>query len=284
MIKNCLSAICGIVLGSWVIFTGCSKTVYLQAHTPVSYYSTDVTEAPYYGDTILHVVGTAHENYLFTPTKSLGSGHYVSWPEGLAIDSRTGTIDASASEPGARYNVGFVSDRTKDTVYSQVVLAGLSYQNGVYVRGGADSVLAPYYNADLSTMGKGSASFYTGSEDGSINLNTLAAMRPASGTVRQIQVNYRMNDGVSQGVQTTTLTVYYYDSYADVPAALKEQVGVLTTGAGQTMRTMGTTPAPPVTTAPKGPSEVTVDGTKPAATPAPTTPRPPQIVIVNKGH
>lgn len=282
MIKNCLTAICVIVLGSWVIFTGCSKTLYIQPHTPVSYYSTDASEAPYYGDTVLRVAGTTQTNYLFKPVNALSSGHYVAWPEGLTIDARTGIIDASASEPGARYNIGFVSDRTKDTAYSQVVLAGLSYQNGVYVKGGADSVLSPYYNADLSTMGKGSANFYTGSEDGSINLGALAATKPASGTARQVQVRYRMNDGVSQGIQTTTLTVYYYNTYADVPASIRERVGVLGSG-GQTIAAMGSIPAP-IAAAPKGPPVVAVDGGKPAATPAPTTPRPPQIVIVNKGH
>lgn len=259
-----VSALSVLALLGIMVFEGCSKTVNLQTQIPFSYYSTDMEQAPYYGDTILRVMGESRQAYLFAPVRSVGAGHFVSWPEGLSVDPATGVIDASASEPGARYNVGFVSDRTRDTAYSEVVLAGVSYQNSLYVRGSADSVLAPYYNAILFATAP--ADFYTGSVDGSIDLNTLTQEQPANGTVRQVSVRYRMTDKPGQGVQTTTVMVYYYDSYADVPSSLLQAV---------------TTPTAPLPVIEDGGTKPAV---APAPAPAPSSPRPPQIVIVNKGH
>jgi hypothetical protein len=230
-----------------VFFMGCSKTAYLsEPHTSSSFFTTDASVSPFYGDTVLRVTGDAHKDYLFTPMANLGQGHFVSWPAGLVIDPETGVIDASVSEPGARYNVGFVRAATGDTAYSQVVLAGISFTNTVYTKGGSDSLLVPY--AMGGTLADG--------QNGTINLNTLEP-----GT-KEVKVSFRMLGG---GLQTTTVLVSFSDA-APSPAAVAPLV-----------ETMSLTAAPATS------KTIAATNVKPTA-PAPCTPRPPQIVIVNKGH
>jgi hypothetical protein len=77
----------------------------------------------------------------------LGQGKYVAWPQGLVIDPQTGVIDLSKSETGARYNVGFVNAATHDTSYRQLVLAGITYMDGLYYMDSGDTLLRPYFNA-----------------------------------------------------------------------------------------------------------------------------------------
>ncbi len=121
-----------------VIAASCSKS---NSHSDVAAngaiatnatFTTDVTKSPYYGDSILYVRGDEATAYQFKPTNNLGTGTYVAWPAGITIDSKTGIIDASKSEPGSRYNVGFVSASTGDTAYNQVIVDGVTYVDGIY--------------------------------------------------------------------------------------------------------------------------------------------------------
>ncbi|TDW97035.1 hypothetical protein [Dinghuibacter silviterrae] len=237
--KKRVSAILMMVLGSMLLFMGCSKTAYFEPHSPTSFYTTDASVAPFYGDTVLRVTGSTLQDYLFRPAAIKSQGHFVTWPAGLVVDPQTGVINAALSEPGARYNVGFVSAKTGDTAYSQVVLAGISFSNTVYIKNDGDSVLAPY------AMG----GTITGIGNHAINLN---ALQPGT---HEIKVSFRMDGGA---VQTTTVLV----SFSDVPPP-------------PLVETMSITASPA--------SKVTVTNVKPTA-PAPCTPRPPQIVIINKGH
>src|ERR1700722_1935865 len=140
-----------------VIAASCSKS---NSHSDVAAngtiantatFTTDVTKSPYYGDSILYVHGDEAAAYQFKPTNSLGTGTYVAWPAGITIDPKTGIIDASKSEPGSRYNVGFVSASTGDTAYNQVIVDGVTYVDGIYALDSKDSVLSPYYNTSAVT-------------------------------------------------------------------------------------------------------------------------------------
>lgn len=55
--KKRVSAILWVAFGSMVIYTGCSKNIYLKPHTPNSNSSTDVRVVPFRGDTVVRGAG-----------------------------------------------------------------------------------------------------------------------------------------------------------------------------------------------------------------------------------
>ena len=293
-----------------VIAVSCSKS---NSHSDVAAngtiatsatFTTDATKSPYYGGSILYVRGDEATAYQFKPTNSLGTGTYVAWPAGISIDPKTGVIDASKSEPGSRYNVGFVSATTGDTAYNQVIVDGMTYVDGIYALDSKDSVLSPYYNTSSVTpwSSEGKAAAFVGGHshsshfdanepgldvsatDGSINLANsvrqgLFGSNPHNGDTKEIPIYYRLGDASRHSLLKSTVTVHYYNTLADVPVALLASCQASQqafTGHGAVLSTevdavaTGTTP----TTAAK-----TV-----AATAAPVAPRPPQVVLVVKGH
>ena len=60
-------------------------------------------------------------------------GTYLSWPDGLKINSDTGAINLTQSETGQRYSIAFVKNGTTDTCMSQLIVAGAAYMDSVYV-------------------------------------------------------------------------------------------------------------------------------------------------------
>jgi hypothetical protein len=294
--------------------------------TPATF-TTDVTKSPYYGNSILYVQGNAAAAYQFTPVNSLGSGTYVTWPAGLTIDPKTGIIDASKSEPGSRYNVGFVSAATGDTAYNQVIIDGITYADGIYALDSKDSVLQPYYNTSSVTpwmtdsresafIGGGNShgprfdapvagvlsandqGLNVSTTDGSINLANsvrqgLFGSNPQNGDTKEVPIYYRLGDASRHSLLRSTVIVHYYNTLADVPAdllatcqasqqAFTGQGAVLSTGSDGDVETDG---APiPIRSAGATPTSTTpTTGTK-AAVAAPVAPRPPQVVLVVKGH
>lgn len=274
---------------SVVLLSGCSKTL---THTgsdlstgtsfqPSSTFTTDASLSPFYGDSILYVQGAGRSAYLFKPVNTLQNGIFISWPKGLTIDPGTGDIDVLQSEPGARYNVGFVNAATGDTAYRQVILAGINYPDGIYDLGAANTSLQPYFNADASaldasTPGAASSVFdkegiaagqklIVNTQTGAIDLKAsveqgLFGSQPRNGDSREVSVYYRLNDQSHMSLLKTTVNVYYYNNISDIPRAMIEACSTAATAA-----------ADPKTG-------------KAAPTPAPTPPRPPQVIIVNSGH
>jgi hypothetical protein len=298
------------MLSGVVLVYGCTKTQNQSGSSSSSLtldayaqFSTDQTKSPYYGDTVLYIQGSSASNYLFRPVKDLGAGTYVSWPTGLFIDKETGVIDASQSEQGARYNVGFVKAGTRDTVFSQVILAGITYADGVYMMNTTDSLLHPTYisNAvssgrfdEFSPMGSTASNEHlmVATTDGSINLTNslrqgLFGASPENGATKLITIYYRLNDQSQMALQKSSVLVHYYETLEDVPADLLAlcQMGrsAMPEIAMQTEK--GGVETNAVSTPPKGGTTTTTTA-KPAAAPAPApvAPRPPQIVIVNTGH
>jgi hypothetical protein len=269
-----------------VIFAGCNKSLShsdVVANNPTATFTTDITKSPSYGESTLYVQGGSSQ---FKPVNTLGAGNYVAWPAGITIDRNTGVIDASKTEPGSRYNVGFVSTVTGDTAYNQVIIAGVTYADGIYALDSKDSIVRPYYNANSASLATGTVLSASGeglnvsSTDGSINLGNslrqgLFGSNPQNGDTKEIPVYYRLNDQSNGSLMRSTVIVHYYNTLADVPASLVSTTKTSReafTGRGAFLndRPLGSSAAlnPPTTTTAS----------------APVTPRPPQVVLVVKGH
>jgi hypothetical protein len=295
-----------------VVVSGCTKDAdkpglaASSSDSGVSRYSTDPSESPYYGDTILSVTGTSYQ--VFSPLSRLGTGTYVSWPKGLYVNPQTGVIDAYRSDKGARYNIGFIKEGSADTVFSQVILSGITYPDGIYLMGSADTLIHP-----IAVSAGNTNSFETRSEDreahlvidpssGSINLSqsVLAGLfgdQPQDGDSKKVTISYKLADAAE--VQQTTIELHYYTDLSHVPAALVTKSlegrssipGINSQSKGQntvgeaTLTTFGGSPNT-VTVAPKTPTTGTATTATKTTTPAPApvSPRPPQLVIVNVGH
>jgi hypothetical protein len=292
---------------SLVLLAGCSKSLThsesdlfnRSGNQPSSTFTTDATLSPLYEDSVLYVQGTGRGAYLFKPVNNLSNGHFVAWPTGLTIDPNTGAIDILESETGSRYNVGFVNAFTGDTAYRQIILAGVTYPDGIYFVNSTDSVLQPYYNASATASWSSNSIFddvpqgltandqklLVNTGNGSINLKEsmqkgLFGDNPKNGDTREIAIYYRLNDQSHMNLLKTNVIVHYYNTLADVPQDL--------IAACQYSQTAFGTAQPPRTTADAtGGPIVPVTTTTPvktatAAPPAP--PCPPQVIIVNVGH
>jgi hypothetical protein len=291
---------------SVVLLSGCSKSLThtgsdLSANTqPASIFTTDASLSPSYGDSILYVQGAGRSAYLFKPVNTLLNGTFVSWPKGLTIDPVTGEIDVLQSEPGARYNVGFVSAATGDTAYRQVILAGITYPDGIYDLSSGNTTLQPYFNADAAATGAANSIFdeegiansqnlIVNAQTGAIDLQASVAQglfgaEPQNGDSRDVSIYYRLNDQSNMSLLKTTVTVYYFNSVSDIPQSLidatvfSQYAFRQTSGRPELTEVTGSTPAPAATT---GPSKTVAP---PAPVPPPVPARPPQVIIVNSGH
>jgi len=89
-------------------------TVYTAAVIPYPLTALqECSDAPNYGDSIVFTQPANTTDYFVYPlTNQDLSGTYLSWPQGLVIDSKTGAIDLTKSETGQRYSVGFVKSGT----------------------------------------------------------------------------------------------------------------------------------------------------------------------------
>ncbi len=109
--------------------------------------------SPDYGDSIVYLQPTnGNKDYIIMPVNadSLGKGTYLAWPAGLIIDSSTGAINLSQSETGLRYVVGFVKQGTRDTCVKNLVVAGITYVDSMYVLSNNDTLARPQFNANAA--------------------------------------------------------------------------------------------------------------------------------------
>jgi hypothetical protein len=289
---------------SVVLLAGCSKSLThsesdlstTTGYRPSSTFTTDATLSPMYEDSILYVQGTGRAAYLFKPVNTLVNGVFVAWPKGLTIDPNTGEIDVLQSEPGSRYNIGFVDARTGDTAYRQIVLAGVTYPDGIYYVNSTDSVLHPYYNASASWSSNSifddgpagvraiDQKLLVNTDNGAIDLRKsmqqgLFGDNPQNGESREIPIYFRLNDKSRMNLLKTSVIVHYYNTLADVPQDL-------ITACLYSRAAFGTTQAPAATTETTATAApVTAPPTaKAGKAPTPTPPRPPQLIIVASGH
>ena len=293
---------------TFVFLAGCSKSLTHSdtglysniRNQPTSVFTSDPTQSPSYGDSILYVQGTGRAAYLFKPVNTLVNGKFVAWPNGLTIDPNTGEIDILQSEPGSRYNVGFVSARTGDTAYQQIILAGVTYPDGIYYINATDSVLHPYYNASSTASWNANSSFDQDGPEGLLandqkllvntgsgDINLRASMQqglfgsnPQNGDSREISIYYRLNDQSRMNLQKTDVIVRYYNTVADVPQELINACvysqNAYSQSQDQPKTTTASTGSPAPTTTSSGPVA--------AKAPTPAPPRPPQVILVASGH
>jgi hypothetical protein len=216
--------------------------------------------APNYGDSIIYLQ-PQNGDYTVQPINNIGAqGTYLSWPEGLNINKKTGEINLSKSETGVRYIIAFIKKGTTDTCVSQLILGGITYMDNIYVIGDNDTLAAPVFNANPQTSpvcdvsddsdypdnngnGNNKCSFdddapgskandqklRVRTKSGIINLKKSVAdglfgPNLKNGDSKKIKITYQLNDNSRKATQKLTVQVYYYDKVSSIPAALKNEV------------------------------------------------------------
>ncbi len=193
---------------------------------------------PSYGDSVLYQQPTTGQDYLVAPTTSGQSGTYFSWPDGLVMNSSTGIINVTQSQNGLRYNIGFVKTSTTDTCLGLLIIAGTSYIDSIYATDQADTLAAPYFNANpaiTSVCGSGNGCHFDLSGKGAskgLKIDTKTGVieltktkkvfgpHPYNGQTVPITILYSLNDDSHNAVQSLTFDLIYYDLKANVPTTL----------------------------------------------------------------
>jgi hypothetical protein len=208
----------------------------------------ECNDAPNYGDSIVFTQPANTTDFFVYPlTNQDLSGTYLSWPQGLVIDSKTGAIDLTKSETGQRYSVGFVKSGTTDTCISQLIVGGVSYMDSIYVLANSDTTSRPYFNANPygsspcnGSSGPGSGCQFdyndyakkqgiiidkkTGYIDlkktaKNFNLNTIW-----NGQSLITRIYYKLNDNSNNASQMIQVKLMYYAHKSDIPADILAQV------------------------------------------------------------
>jgi len=218
-----------------------------------------------YHDSIFYNLGNAKSDFIVKSNVAPGSGKFFSWPMGLVIDSLTGSINVSASSPGYRYTVGYVKSGSRDTCLMDIVLAGASYKDQIYVLGQSDTLAFPYFNGEPSgpspcdtsddndypeKKGKGNSKCEFDAEDaagrhgrankknvkvrtisGIINLKktleegAFGSSAPSNGQSIVVPVYYKLNDRGAKALQKINVQLLYFDRKEDIPVSLLSYMG-----------------------------------------------------------
>jgi hypothetical protein len=221
-----------------------TKDTSLSANTMVPYPLTPTPEceyAPNYGDSIVFPQPASSGDYYIYPQNNQGiSGTYLSWPQGLALDAHSGTINLTRSETGARYSVAFVKEGTTDTCLSQLIIGGAAYMDSVYVLSASNKTAVPYFNADpygaqpcVGNQGKGCKFDYNNAaknqgieidqKTGFIDLQKTMqkspfGILPIDGTTVYTTIYYQLNDNSNFAPQQIQLKMVYYNRKSDIPS------------------------------------------------------------------
>jgi hypothetical protein len=199
---------------------------------------------PDYGDSIIFSQPTASGvDYIVHPVNTPVPGRFLSWPEGLVIDSSSGAINVTQSITGTRYSVGFVKAGTTDTCLETVILSGADYADSVYVLANNENHAPPFFEANSNNAAQcnsGPACHFdiTGSAKaagvnidnghGIIDLGpTLTGVFgniPIDGTSANIVFYYTLNDPSNNAVQKMQIQLMYYTSKSLIPLALLNQI------------------------------------------------------------
>jgi hypothetical protein len=197
--------------------------------------------APDYGDSIVYSQPASGDYYVYPQNNQGLAGTYLSWPDGLNLNSKTGAIDLTQSETGQRYAVAFVRNGTTDTCLSPLIVAGAAYMDSIYVLSQSDTTAKPYFNANpygvvpcQGNQGQGCQFDYNNyahnqgieidQKTGFIDLrktmqNSLFGLLPLNGTTVYTTVYYKLNDNSNYAPQKIQLKLVYYNHKSDVPAA-----------------------------------------------------------------
>ena len=206
----------------------------------------ECTNAPNYGDSIVFVQPTTGNDYYVYPKSNQGvAGTYLSWPQGLSMDPKTGIIDLTASQTGQRFSVGFVKTGSSDTCMSQLIVGGAAYMDSVYVLSQSDTTSIPYFNANpyqpspCSPNGQGGCQFdYNDyAKDQGIVVDKKTGYIDLKKTTQKInfatlingmsmitRIYYKLNDNSNNAPQMIQVKLMYYVHKSDVPANILSQI------------------------------------------------------------
>ena len=209
------------------------------------------------------------------------NGEYTAWPEGIEIDDNTGAIDISDSETGLKYKITYKAPNG-DTSSTIVLLSGITFTDQFYNLSQNDSVANPVYNADPSKplpvagsiFDEGNLANISGcavkTNNGKINLaetvrNGLFGSVPQNDERKDIEIQYRLNDGSGKALNKLKVRLYYYHTMANVPQDLWETLNDRQSQ-GVFLRTTGNSP----------------NGFRGVGTAAAAKPRPPCVIIIGQ--
>src|ERR1700712_1905032 len=252
-----------ILLVFILLSTACKKSV--ESDAPVVHSTSDSTQilsvvpypqtpvqecnnAPDYGDSIVFVQPASGNDYYVYPQSNQGvAGTYLSWPQGLSMDPKTGIIDLTASETGQRFSVGFVKAGTSDTCMSQLIVGGAAYMDSVYVLAQSDTTSIPYFNANPYQSspcssnggpGKGCQFDYndraknmgividkkTGFIDLKKTTQHVNFATLVNGLSLTVPIYYKLNDNSNNASQMIQVKLVYYRHKSDIPANVLSQI------------------------------------------------------------
>ena len=199
--------------------------------------------APDYGDSIIFLQ-PSNTDYIVKPINHPDTGTYFAWPQGMAIDKNTGAINVTKSEGGLRYNIGYVRKGSADTCIQTLILAGVSYEDSLYVLNDNQRYASPYFDADPNLTSVCNSSNGSGGNTCAFDVNGQLASKhviidhntgvidlkntanlafgliPLNGTTVTTTMAYQLNDKSNLAPQQITLTFVYYNKKSDVPADL----------------------------------------------------------------
>lgn len=154
-VKNKLHIRLAIAFAALLVIFACSKSKTTEdaktAPFPSQVTLNNCLIAPDYGSSVICPAWRGPNNdHKIKPKNDPGPGKYYAWPQGLVIDQNSGEINVTKSETGARYIIGFVKTGNTDTCFTELVVAGVTYVDSVYVLESNDTLALPHFNANPS--------------------------------------------------------------------------------------------------------------------------------------
>lgn len=211
-----------------------------------------------YSDTIFYI-NESLENKI-KPVKTL-NGTFSVVPEGLVINETSGEIDINKSETGLKYRISFTPSGSEIPCTFELTIGGINYLDKVYILDQNDFLAAPIFNAkrdaispcpddddddddddgsddnsvckfgelgpddeDISLLG-----IEVNNSTGIIDLqktveNGAFGSDPVSGSELEAKLYYRLQDQTLGALNAIDLKIFYFDTLADVPQSLLDEI------------------------------------------------------------
>lgn len=206
-----------------------------------------------YPDTLFFI--KPGQSNIINPINSF-DGTYSVIPDGLAINTATGTIDVNASETGLKYKIAFSPTGSDQICETFVTIGGVNYLDGVYVLSQNQSTASPIYNGvpglalpceddddDDDDDDDSSCDFdavnptgqllkdlgFEISSKGIIDLqktvdNGTFGTTPVNGTILDVELYYQLNDLSALALNKIPLRFFYYNKLSDVPKEVLDDI------------------------------------------------------------
>ncbi|MCU0373869.1 MAG: hypothetical protein MUF24_01055 [Chitinophagaceae bacterium] len=191
-----------------------------------------------------------------------GSGYFKAIPQGLAIDSLSGTISIPQSLTGIRFKVFLLNPLGTPLDSTFVVIGGIDYADSIYEVDATPLVYDtafPIYNAnpalalpcsdsdddnqlacrfdetdidgdgDNDIDGVNQEKLLVDEKRGFIDVEAsyrsgIFGSNPVNGTTRDFKMYYRITDGSNRAINAIDLRVYYYKKRSDIPQYLLDEL------------------------------------------------------------